>query len=107
VRDLEREREDPDDELESDPEEEEFESDPESESASESDSDPVDDTLLRLFPDAVFVEDSPGLPFARSFSLASSSLLAVPVFALNSSGTSTEGFPSSFSLSSVLTFASC
>src|SRR5882757_7266464 len=35
--------------------------------------------LLRLFPDFVVVDDSPDFSFPRSFSLASSSLLAVPV----------------------------
>jgi len=105
VRDLERNREDPEDESERDPDEEESESDPESES--ESDSEPEDEDALLLFPDFVFACDSPGFSFARSFSLASSNLLAVPVFVLNSSGNSTEGFPSSFILSNVLTFASC
>jgi len=103
VRDLEREREDPEEESAEDPEEEEAES----ESESESDSEPDDDALLRLFADFAFVDDSPGFSFARSFSLASSSLLAVPFPVLNSSGSSTEGFPSNFSLSNVLTFASC
>jgi len=104
VRDLEREREDPDDESEWDPEDEESESDPESQSVSE----PEDvDALLLLFPDFVSVCGSPGVSFARSFSLASSNLLAVPVFVLNSSGNSTEGCPSSLSLSNALTFASC
>jgi len=105
VRDLEREREERDAESERDPEEE-SESDPESDS--ESVSEPEDaDTLLLLFPGFVFVCGSPGFSFARSFSLASSNLLAVPVFVLNSSGNSTEGFPSNFSLSNTLTFASC
>jgi len=62
---------------------------------------------LCLFPGFAFIDDSPGLSLARSFSFASSNLLAVPVFVLNSSGKSTEGFPSNFNLSSVLVFASC
>jgi len=108
VRDLEREREDPDDEPEWDPEEEEPESDPESESESEPDSEPDDgDPLLRLFADFALVDDSPSLSLARSFSFAASNLLAVPFCVLNSSGNSTEGFPISFALSKVLTFASC
>ena len=148
VRGLEREREDPDDESEWEPEEEESESDPESELGSESDSELDEDDALKqdesgelllrgvvkerahlfpLFPNFTFVDGSPGLSLARSFSFASSNLLAVPVlvvemlirtqrgllrgldahFVLNSSGKSTEGFPSSFSLSSGLVFASC
>lgn len=89
----------------------------ESESDSESDSDveecesepsEVDRLDLRAFflgsdADAEEVVDSFSL--ALSFSLASRIRLAVPLFFVNSSGTSTDGFPSALSLASNLGFS--
>jgi hypothetical protein len=45
--------------------------------------------------------------FDRSFSFASKILFAVPIGFLNSSGTSTEGFPSALSFASNFGFSSC
>jgi len=45
--------------------------------------------------------------FDRSFSFASKILFAVPIGFLNSSGTSTEGFPSALSFASSFGFSSC
>jgi len=45
--------------------------------------------------------------FDRSFSFASKILFAVPTGFLNSSGTSTEGFPSALSFASNFGFSSC
>lgn len=89
----------------------------ESESDSESDSDveecesepsEVDRLDLRAFflgsdADAEEVVDSFSL--ALSFSLASRIRFAVPLFFVNSSGTSTDGFPSALSLASNLGFS--
>lgn len=90
----------------------------ESESDSESDSDVEEECesepsevdrldLLAFFlgsdVDAEEVVDSFSL--ALSFSLASRIRLAVPLFFVNSSGTSTDGFPSALSLASNLGFS--
>lgn len=89
--------------------ESESESDSESE-VEEGESEPseVDRLDLRAFflgsdVDAEEVVDSFSL--ALSFSLASRIRFAVPLFFVNSSGTSTDGFPSAFSLASSLGFS--
>jgi len=85
-------------ESESDPDEESESSEPELES--ESDSEP-EFRLARL------LGRSLPLPFSRSFSFASSIRFAVPGLLVNSSGTSTEGLPSSLSFASTPGFSSC
>lgn len=122
-RSLERDESELDDERESESEsslsslECEVDVESESESDSESDSDvdegeseppEVDRLDLRAFflgsdVDAEEVVDSFSL--ALSFSLASRIRFAVPLFFVNSSGTSTDGFPSAFSLASSLGFS--
>jgi len=96
----EREREDElRDELESEPEESESES---LELELEDEDDDVDvEVLLRL------LLDSPVPSPNRAFSLASRILFAVPLLVVNSSGTSTDGFPSILSFSSSFGFSSC
>lgn len=122
-RSLERDESELDDERESESEsslsslECEVDVESESESDSESDSDvdegesepsEVDRLDLRAFflgsdVDAEEVVDSFSL--ALSFSLASRIRFAVPLFFVNSSGTSTDGFPSALSLASNLGFS--
>jgi len=98
------------DEDERERELEELESEPELESESESESEseeldvsePLDESELLPEPRLAFFLDllaSLSLPSctALSFSLASNILFAVPLFCLNSSGTSTLGFPSALS----------
>lgn len=93
-------------------EEDEFdESDEESESESESLSELEPESLLDDEPEerddrlARFL----ALPvsFSLSFSFASKILFAVPLLFLNSSGTSTDGLPSSFNFARVRGFSSC
>jgi len=94
-----------------DPEEPESESDPELdpelselESESESELEDADGFLVR------FLDDPSSMSFVScslAFSFASNILLAVPLFVKNSSGTSTEGFPSDFSFPSTRGFSSC
>lgn len=83
-------------ESESDPEPE---PDDESES-SESESESEEDERLAFFRSLSF-------PFSRSFAFSSRMRFAVPSFVLNSSGTSTEGFPAALSLTRTLGFSSC
>jgi len=92
--DLEREREEP--ELE-----DESESESESELDEELDEDVDDDLRLRLPDESFFGSDS-----SRSFSFAARILFAVPALVLNSSGTSTDGFPSAFSFARSCGFSS-
>jgi len=89
----------------------ESESDPELESESESEPEPEpepEDDPLRL---VRFLEDdaslSPLFASALAFSFAAKILSAVPVFVLNSSGTSTLGCPDAFNLASTFGFSSC
>lgn len=94
--------------------ESEFESESDSESESdveeefESGLSVVDRLDLRAFflvseVDAEVAVDD--FSFALSFSLASKIRFAVPLFLVNSSGTSTDGFPSALSLASNLGFS--
>jgi len=93
------------DELDRELLESESESETELESLeSESESD-VDDDLLAFLRELSF--SFPFTSLVRSFSFASSILSAVPTLFLNSSGTSTEGFPSAFSLANNRGFSSC
>lgn len=90
--------------------ESESESDSESDVEEESESElSVDRLDLRAFflvseVDAEVEVDT--FSMALSFSLASRIRLAVPLFFVNSSGTSTDGFPSALSLASNLGFSS-
>jgi len=90
-------------ELESDSE---LDSEPLLESESEDDSpDDLEDRLRRFFDESL----SPILSacLARAFSFSSNMRFAVPLLFLNSSGTSTEGFPSAFSFASTFGFSNC
>lgn len=100
-------REDTESEPEEDPDSDsDEEPDEESESESEEDEDEGDDDDRR----ALFF-DGPSplslISFSRSFSLFSRILFAVPLLFLNSSGTSTDGFPSALSFANSLGFSNC
>jgi len=102
LRDLESDR------RESEPESE-LELELESESGSElSESDELFEPEDDLEDDRpLLCEDSPSFSSsARSFSLASNMRFAVPLFFLNSSGTSTDGLPSALSFASTRGFSS-
>jgi len=101
-----------------DPEEELEESDSESESEDESESESLEEEgelddvhrfllLVASFSFPFPFDFSASFSFSLSFSFASNILLAVPLLLLNSSGTSTEGFHSAFSLANNLGFSSC
>jgi len=103
-----REREDSEPELERESEDA-LESDADE---ADSDSEPEDDDSesdewldLRAF-FLGWLSESVACCFSLSFSLASKIKFAVPLFFLNSSGTSTEGLPSALSLASILGFSS-
>jgi len=94
-------------ELELEPlEESELEPEDESESESESESELESEERFAFFLDF----DLPlplSISFSLSFSLASKIRFAVPVLLLNSSGTSTDGFPSALNFASTPGFSSC
>jgi len=92
----------PDDsETESEPESDD-DSDPDSDSGSEAEeTDAPDDRFVRFLARSVLSS------FSLCFSLASKIRSAVPLLFLNSSGTSTDGFPSAFNLASTRGFSSC
>jgi len=80
----------------------EFEPDPEpelDESESESESEEADERLAFLL--------SLSFPFSLSLAFSVNMRFAVPSFFLNSSGTSTDGFPATLSLARTLGFSSC
>jgi len=93
-------------ESEPEPDDSEAESEPESDDDSDPDSEEegetLDDRFFRFFARSVFSS-----PFSRSFSLASKIRSAIPVLFLNSSGTSTDGFPSAFDLARRRGLSSC
>jgi len=102
-----RSREREDSELESESESESEESEPESEfEVDESESDELERLDLRAFFLDLLFEAVAFSFFSLSFSFPSKIWFAVPLFFLNSSGTSTEGLPSAFSLASTLGFSS-
>jgi len=113
LRSLSRDLEDSDDsdsEPEDEDEDDELESDPELESESESESEDPDvkrESLLFLLRGGFSSFAFPFSSFRRSFSLASNILFAVPTGFLNSSGTSTEGFPSALNFARSFGFSSC
>jgi len=111
LRSLSRDLEDSDD-SDSEPEDEddELESDSELDSESESEAEDPDverESLLFLLRGGSSSFAFPFSSFRRSFSLASKILFAVPTGFLNSSGTSTEGFPSAFNFARSFGFSSC
>lgn len=93
----------------------ESESDDESESESPVEPEPepelepeLEDRLAFFRLVGFSLRSSLAFSFSLSFSLASRIRLAVPVFVLNSSGTSTDGFPSALTIfASTLGFSSC
>lgn len=93
------------DDLELDPE---SESDSESESESEVSEEDLEDLLafLRALPSSSLDFPLDSSSTSRSCSFDSKIRFAVPLFVLNSSGTSTEGFPSAFSFASNFGFSS-
>jgi len=103
-----REREDSEPELEPESESDALESDAdEADSDSEPEDDPEPDEWLDLR--AFFLgwlSELVAFCFSLSFSLVSKIKFAVPLFFLNSSGTSTEGLPSALSLASTFGFSS-
>jgi len=100
-----REREDSERELEAESESDALESDAEeADSDSELDDSESDERLdLRAFFFG-WLSEPVVFCFSLSFSLASRIKFAVPLFFLNSSGTSTEGFPSALSFASTRGF---
>jgi len=102
MRSLDRE---PDAEEELEPE---SDSESESEDESEDEESEFDDddedrrALLRDGPSPLSL-----FSFSRSFSFDSRILFAVPLLVLNSSGTSTDGFPSALSFARTLGFSNC
>jgi len=89
-----------------------LELDPESESDSESESEVSEEDLedllafLRALPSSSLDFPLDSSSTSRSCSFDSKIRFAVPLFVLNSSGTSTEGFPSAFSFASNFGFSS-
>jgi len=89
-----------------------LELDPESESESESESEVSEEDLedllafLRALPSSSLDFPLDSSSTSRSCSFDSKIRFAVPLFVLNSSGTSTEGFPSAFSFASNFGFSS-
>jgi len=102
-RSLDREESEPESESDCD---EESESESSLELESEPDDEPESEDVLL----ALFFDGPPPLSFicfSRSFSFVSNILLAVPLLFLNSSGASTDGFPSALSLANSRGFSSC
>jgi len=94
-------------ELDSESESESDESElDELESESELESEPEEDDDRFCFFFALLLS-SFSFTAARSFSFAASILSAVPLFVLNSSGTSTLGFPDACSFASSFGFSNC
>lgn len=82
--------------------------DPESDSESELSEEDVEDLLafFRVLPSSSLAFPLDPSSTSRSFSFDSKIRFAVPLFVLNSSGTSTEGFPSAFNFASNFGFSS-
>lgn len=82
------------------------ESESESDDESEVDESKLDDPDLLDLRAFFLLSDVGSFSFSRSFSFSSRIRLAVPVFVVNSSGTSTEGLPSALSFASTSGFSS-